>query len=89
MRKITNVEIIEPLRLKITFDNGRIVDFDASPLIRRGGLFASLSETSQFKKVKIGPRGRSLEWPGKIDLCADSIWISATGEREEFDDKAS
>jgi transcription antitermination factor NusG len=89
MRKITNVEPTNSLKLKVTYDNGRTVTFDAGPLVKTGGVFAKLAEESEFEKVKVGPRGRSLEWPGQVDLCADAIWIKATGETESFDEKAS
>jgi Protein of unknown function (DUF2442) len=89
MRKITKVELANGLMLKVTYDNGRTVSFDAGELVKRGGIFANLSDPNQFKLVSIGPRGRSLEWPGQLDVCADAVWVRATGEQESFDNKAS
>jgi len=31
-------------------------------------------------EAKIGERGRSLEWPGEIDFCADALWFEAHPE---------
>jgi hypothetical protein len=28
----------------------------------------------------VGERGRSLEWPDEIDLCADALWFAAHPE---------
>lgn len=89
MRKIINVDTTDGLILKVTYNNGQTIAYDVSPLINRGGEFAKLADYNQFKQVKIGPRGRSLEWPGQLDLCADAIWLKATGEIESYDDKAS
>jgi len=28
----------------------------------------------------VGERGRSLEWPGDIDFCADALWFETHPE---------
>lgn len=89
MRKITKVEPTDSFKLEITYDNGRTITYDAEFLVLRGGVFAKLTDPSHFRQVKIGPRGRSIEWPGQVDLCADSVWIKATGLADAFDEKAS
>ncbi len=89
MRKIAKVEPTGSFSLKVTYDNGRTVTFDASPLVKKQGVFANFSDPTFFKQVKIGARGRSLEWPGHVDLCADAIWVKATGVADSFDEKAS
>jgi len=43
-------------------------------LIGKGGL-AALADPKVFAQVKVGERGRSLEWPGEIDFCADALWF--------------
>jgi hypothetical protein len=30
--------------------------------------------------VHVGERGRSIEWPGEIDFCADALWFEAHPE---------
>jgi hypothetical protein len=49
-----------------------LVDFKS--VIERGGVFASLAEPQFFAQVKVGERGRFIEWPGELDFCADALW---------------
>jgi hypothetical protein len=41
------------------------------------GVFAALENPAVFTRVTVGERGRSLEWPGEIDFCADALWFEA------------
>ena len=41
------------------------------------GVFAPLADPAFFGKVTVGRRGRSLEWPGELDFCADALWFEA------------
>jgi hypothetical protein len=41
------------------------------------GVFAALANPAVFRQVMVGERGRSLEWPGEIDFCADALWLEA------------
>lgn len=41
------------------------------------GVFAPLADAGFFGKVSVGPRGRSLTWPGELDFCADALWFEA------------
>ncbi len=44
------------------------------------GVMADLADAALFAQVGIGERGRSLEWPGDIDFCADALWFEAHPE---------
>ena len=44
------------------------------------GVFVALADPAVFAQVRIGERGRSLEWPGEIDFCADALWFEAHPE---------
>jgi Protein of unknown function (DUF2442) len=44
------------------------------------GVFAALADPAVFVQVRVGERGRSLEWPGEIDFCADALWFEAHPE---------
>lgn len=39
------------------------------------GVFAAFADPAFFAQVTVGDRGRSLEWPGEIDMCADALWF--------------
>ncbi|HEX5723993.1 MAG TPA: DUF2442 domain-containing protein [Longimicrobiaceae bacterium] len=74
---IENVRVAEGSVLELTYAGGETVVVDISPLIERGGVFSRLADPAVFARVVIGGGGRYLEWPGEIDLCADSLWLSA------------
>jgi hypothetical protein len=44
------------------------------------GVMAALADPTVFAAVNVGERGRSLEWPGEIDFCADVLWFEAHPE---------
>jgi len=44
------------------------------------GVFVRLGDPAFFSRVSIGERGRSLEWPGELDFCADALWFEAHPE---------
>jgi hypothetical protein len=60
----------------LTWANGETTVNNFRHLIGRG-VFAALREPTLFAQVRIGERGRSLEWPGEIDFCADALWFDA------------
>jgi hypothetical protein len=44
------------------------------------GVFAPLSDPAFFAQVRVGERGRSLDWSDEIDFCADALWFEAHPE---------
>lgn len=58
--------------------------FDMAPVIAQGGVFAALADPALFTAVAVGPRGRSLVWPGDLDLDADALWFDAHPEDNPF-----
>jgi hypothetical protein len=44
------------------------------------GVFAAFNDPAFFARAAIGERGRSLEWPGELDVCADALWFESHPE---------
>lgn len=63
--------------LTLTWENGQTTRFDMAPVIAQGGVFAALADPEALADVTVGPRGRSLVWPGEIDMDADALWFDA------------
>jgi hypothetical protein len=40
-------------------------------------VYAAFRDPAVFAQVRVGYSGRSLEWPGEIDFCADALWFEA------------
>ncbi len=58
----------------VTWANGATTINRFDHLVGRG-IFAAFTDPAFFARVKVGERGRSLEWPGEIDFCADALWF--------------
>jgi len=63
----------------VTWANGETTAISFRHLVGNG-VFAALAEPEVFARVQVGERGRSLEWPGEIDFCADALWFEAHPE---------
>jgi hypothetical protein len=51
-----------------------VADIDlAEPIHRLKGL-RSLREVETFTQARVAEHGRALEWPGDIDIGADTLW---------------
>ena len=59
-------------RLRLTFSNGEIRDYDASPLLEQGGVFAELKDESAFRSVH--PWHGTVQWAGGQDICPDTLY---------------
>jgi hypothetical protein len=71
---IRDIAWLAPFRLRVEFDGGQSGVLHLEPLILGGGVFSRLSDSALRQQVKIDEGGRSLSWPGDIDLCADAIF---------------
>jgi hypothetical protein len=63
----------------VTWANGETTRKSFRHLIGKG-VFAALTDPKAFARVQVGERGRSLEWPGEIDFCADALWFETHPE---------
>lgn len=73
MHVITDVAVEKDRKLRLTYADGVDILIDFQPVIETGGVFARLADVALFGQVKVGPRGRFIEWPGEIDFCADAL----------------
>ena len=44
------------------------------------GIFAAFSDPGFFAQVRVGEGGRTFEWPGELDFCADALWFDVHPE---------
>jgi hypothetical protein len=66
-------------RVTLGWANGATTVNRFDHLVGRG-VFAALADDTVFAQVRIGERGRSLQWPGEIDFCADALWFEMHAE---------
>ena len=62
-------------KLDLVYADGSHSVVDFLPRIERGGIFTPLRDLTFFRQASIGEDGRTIEWPGEVDFCADSLWL--------------
>ncbi len=81
MHKVTQVKVLQGYKLELLFDDGKSGVVDLSRLVGKG-VFSIWNDYEVFKRVRIGESGE-LAWGEQIDLCPDSLYLQATGQRAE------
>ena len=80
MYTIEQVKTLPDFLLELVYNDGCTVVADFKPFIKQGGVFTSLADTQFFNQVKLGERGRYIEWPNELDFCADALRIEQAKE---------
>ena len=63
----------------LTWANGETTVSSFRHLVGKG-VFAAFSDPAFFVQARVSGGGRSLEWPGELDFCADALWFEAHPE---------
>jgi hypothetical protein len=69
----------ETLSVELSWGNGATTVANFRHIAGKG-VFAALNDPGFFARVTVGERGRSLEWPGELDFCADALWFESHPE---------
>jgi len=60
----------------LTWANGATTVSSFQHLVGKG-VFTAFADPAFFAQARVGEGGRSLEWPGELDFCADALWFKA------------
>lgn len=60
--------------IHLKYMNGLWVENDLSDLIAIGGIYARLADDEYLAQARIGDYGHWIEWPGEVDIGADTLW---------------
>ena len=73
MIKVTEVEIVAPYTLHISFDDGveRVINFEEA---LDGYYYAPLRELSFFNQVRLDPEIHTLVWPNDADFDPATLY---------------
>ena len=82
MKHISAIQPLPGYKLKLRFDDGVEGVVDLSAEVGKG-VFAAWQDPKHFASVSMEHGGRSLAWPGEIDLCADALYLEITGMKVE------
>ena len=72
--RLRTVEVLPQYRLRLLFSDGAEFVMDMSGWMNQG-VMTTLQDPALFSQVAIGSEGRSLDFPGDIDFCADSLRV--------------
>ncbi len=83
----------EAMSVSITWANGATTTHTMRPVAGKG-VFAAFRDPAFFSRVRVGDHGRSLDWPGELDFCADALWFEANpgdapGRTDVVDNRAA
>ncbi len=81
MRKIISVCVLDGYRLELVFDDQERGVVDLSADVGKG-VFSLWQEYHVFRNVEVGSSGE-LRWGDAVDLCADALYLQATGKKPE------
>ncbi len=76
--RVVETRALNDWRLWVRFDDGAAGEVDLSEVAGKG-VFAAWNDPSVWKAVRLAYNGRSVEWPGDIDICPDLLYHEVTG----------
>ena len=75
--RIKKLKALSDYRLQLEFADGVNGLVDLSTKVGTG-VFAVWEDQGVFAQARVGPSGQ-VEWPGDVDLCADTLYLKITG----------
>ncbi len=83
MVKITNVQIVAPYTLQITFDDGadRVIDFTS---VLAGYYLSPLRDLKLFNQVQVDPEIHTIVWPNGADFDPATLYNWDQGDGAEL-----
>jgi hypothetical protein len=88
LRRIRSISFRPPYRLTLTWDEGAQMSLDFSELVGTG-VFTPLKDAETFATVRVGERGRWIEWPNSarpgdeplVEIDADALYEMGKSQR--------
>lgn len=71
--KLLNVEPLNSMRLKLTYETGEVKIFDVSPYAT-GLWYKELLEDNYFRTVRLLPGGTGIEWGNGQDIAPHELY---------------
>lgn len=71
--RLMNVEPIEPLKLRLTYETGEVKIFDAAPYAV-GPWYGELKDAVYFRTVRMLPGGTGIEWSNGQDIAPHELY---------------
>jgi len=72
-------EFVEGRKIKLRFADGKEGVVDFSSFIEADTVFERMADDGYFKRFRINPELRVLEWPDGVDIAPETLYHKATG----------
>lgn len=79
LKDVVAIEVLEPYRLRPTFEDGVVGEVDLARLVGFEGVFAPLRDPASFRAVRIEPEAGTIVRPNGADLDPDVLYAGVTG----------
>jgi len=64
----------EGCNIWLRFADGLTAEVDFSYLLKFDGVFLPLRDPAFFRQVKVDDSNITIEWPGEVDICPDTLY---------------
>ena len=71
--RLVNVEPVDYLKLRLTYETGEVKIFDVSPYAN-GSWYGELKENAYFRTVQMLPGGTGVEWRNGQDIAPHELY---------------
>ena len=71
--RLVNVEPVDYLKLRLTYETGEVKIFDVSPYAN-GSWYRELKEDAYFRTVQMLPGGTGVEWRNGQDIAPHELY---------------
>ena len=71
--RLTKVEPLDHLRLRLFFETGEVKEFDVAPYAE-GSWFGVLRDKAYFRTVRLLPGGVGIEWADGQDIAPHELY---------------
>src|SRR6185437_9947634 len=83
--RMKSVKVAGDHAVILRFESGKIFTVDLSEIVYGSKGLRKLREVEFFARVSLGEGGHSLEWPGELDIGADTLWELALRQNGHAD----
>jgi Protein of unknown function (DUF2442) len=83
--RLKSVKMAGGEAVTVRFDGGKTFTVDLGEIVRGSKGLKKLRDAEVFARVALGEGGHSVEWPGNLDIGADTLWELALRQNGRAD----
>jgi hypothetical protein len=74
LARLTSVKAAGDHAVTLRFESGKALTVDLREIVQGSKGLKKLRDAEVFARVALGEGGHSIEWPGDLDIGADTLW---------------